>query len=210
MIQTIKKKTRKQGTLTLVYMLLLVTLVALAGCSSAKSPEPKEEEKSSNETVAETKVEEKAEVEDKKEVVTPESVAEPTAEPTHEPVVYEGIDMESTLPGAEWIESFYGIMEEPKVIVFSDETGRKEIIENGDRVYFNPDEDTIGIYLPEGAELSTTGKGLPYRETIYSSEHCVLYKMHPEKTRELKRQSAAVYIEYNGETIELPFDFMPQ
>ena len=78
----------------------------------------------------------------------PEATVESTPEATEEPVLYEGIDIESTLPGKEWIETFVNIINEPKIVVFSDETGRKEIIEEGGIVTFNPDVDLIAVYLP--------------------------------------------------------------
>lgn len=73
-----------------------------------------------------------------------------------ESIIYEGIDMESDLPGEEWMETFGGIINEPKFVVFSNNVqGRKIIAENGDVVYFNPDEDLLGLYLPdyEGIEI---------------------------------------------------------
>ncbi len=83
---------------------------------------------------------------------TPEPTAEPTPEPTPEPTIepdlYPGIDMESDLKGIAWIETFEGIITEPKVVIFSDETGRKEIVQEGTTVLFNPDKDVLALYFP--------------------------------------------------------------
>lgn len=91
---------------------------------------------------------------------TPEPTAEPTPEPTPEPVVYEGIDMESTLPGKEWIATFKGIIEEPKFVVFNDETNKKVIVENEGKVEFGKG-DTLGVFIPDGMMLGVYyGKGI--------------------------------------------------
>ncbi len=79
---------------------------------------------------------------------TAEPTPEPTAEPTPEPDLYPGIDMESDLKGIAWIETFEGIITEPKVVIFSDETGRKEIVQEGTKVSFNPDKDVLALYFP--------------------------------------------------------------
>ena len=80
-------------------------------------------------------------------------MSEPTEEPTPEPVVYEGIDMESTLPGADWLDTFDGIINEPKLVIFNDETNRKVIVENGQKIDFS-DTDALVIYIPKGKEAS--------------------------------------------------------
>lgn len=68
-------------------------------------------------------------------------------EETSEEVVYEGIDMESTLPGLEWIATFDGIITEPKFVIFNDETNKKVIVENGQEVEFC-DTDVFAVFLP--------------------------------------------------------------
>lgn len=73
-------------------------------------------------------------------------VADGTEE-TSERVVYEGIDMESTLPGLEWIATFDGIITEPKFVIFNDETNKKVIVENGQEVEFC-DTDVFAIFFP--------------------------------------------------------------
>ena len=136
------------------YAVILTTILALlmlAGCSSAKTEEVKDEPA----TIIQAEV---SEVEKETEVETvAEEVAEPTVvevetetvtETVPEPVVYEGIDMESNLPGLEWMETFKGIIDEPKIVVFNDSTNKKVIVENGAEVDFAFD-DTFAIYAPE-------------------------------------------------------------
>lgn len=71
---------------------------------------------------------------------------------TEERPVYEGVDLESALPIDEWIQTFEGIITEPKVIIMNDETGRRQIVEDGDKIYINPDTDYFVVYLPEDAK----------------------------------------------------------
>lgn len=73
--------------------------------------------------------------------------SEPMAESTPEPVTYEGIDMKSTLPGVDWIKTFDGVIEEPKMVIFNDETNKKVIVENGQKVEFSEDDNLL-IYTP--------------------------------------------------------------
>ena len=131
----------------LIVLALLVMLMAtlLTACSNQSAAAPAKEE------ATEVK-EDTAEVEQvKEEVAEPEPTAEPTPEPTPKPtpeaVVYEGIDMESTLPGEEWIKTFNGIINEPKLVVFNDDTNKKVIVESGEKVEFSK-TDTLSIYGP--------------------------------------------------------------
>ncbi len=83
------------------------------------------------------------------EEATEEDAAEAAdgTEETSEGVVYEGIDMESTLPGLEWIATFDGIIDEPKFVIFNDKTNKKVIVENGQEVEFC-DTDVFAIFFP--------------------------------------------------------------
>ena len=124
--------------------MLMATL--LTACSNQSAAAPAKEE------ATEVK-EDTAEVEQVKEVAEPEPTVEPTPEPTPEPEVskYEGIDMESTLPGIEWLDTFDGIINEPKLVVFNDDTNKKVIVENGDTVEFSL-TDTMATYVPADKE----------------------------------------------------------
>lgn len=63
---------------------------------------------------------------------------------------YEGIDMESTLPGREWVQTtFPGVIDTPKIVIYNDATNRKTIVEEGEVVVYN-ESDTFAMYLPDG------------------------------------------------------------
>lgn len=142
---------------------------------------------------------------------TEEPITEATPEPTEEPSVgYEGIDMESDLPGEEWVETFVGIIEEPKIVVFSDETGRKEIFENDSVVKLDPDTDMIGVYLPKGYTRVNKSAGITEKEYGCELEYFVYFKLKSKETRDKGVQTAALYVEFAGEEIELSFVFVPQ
>lgn len=135
------KKIIKRNILSvLVVFVMLATL--LTACSSRETTETSaKEETTKAEVTEETPAVEQVE----EEVATPE----PTEEPTPEPVVYEGIDMESTLPGEQWVASFNGIIDEPKLVVFNDETNKKVILEEGQEVDFAL-KDKVAVFIPEG------------------------------------------------------------
>lgn len=138
-----KKRTIKRSILSALVVTIMLMAALLTACSSGQVTEtPAKEETTKAEVTEET-----AEVEQEEEVATPE----PTEEPAPEPVVYEGIDMESTLPGEQWVASFYGIIDEPKLVVFNDETNKKVIIEEGQEVDFAP-ADKVAIYIPNEHE----------------------------------------------------------
>ncbi|MBR3808263.1 MAG: hypothetical protein IKJ15_07850 [Lachnospiraceae bacterium] len=65
-------------------------------------------------------------------------------------VTYEGIDFNSTLPGREWVQTtFPGVINEPKIVIFNDETNKKKIVENGEIILFD-EADTFAMFFPEG------------------------------------------------------------
>ncbi len=143
-----KKKTiKRKNILSVLAVLVMLMATLLTACSNQSVAAPAKEE------ATEVK-EDTAEVEQvKEEVAEPEPTAEPTPEPTPEPEVskYEGIDMESTLPGIEWLDTFDGIVNEPKLVVFNDDTNKKVIVENGDTVEFSL-TDTMATYVPADKE----------------------------------------------------------
>lgn len=135
---------KKKSALLVVTITLMAAL--LTACSKdqlAASTSEAETESTAEEAVPA----ENTEGEGTAEAAEPEPTAEPTPEPTPEAVVYEGIDMQSTLPGEEWIKTFNGIINEPKLVVFNDETNKKVIVENGEKVEFSK-TDTLAIYDP--------------------------------------------------------------
>ena len=137
-----KKRTKRnyfKKTLTMLAVMVMATM--LTACGSSKT------EVSFTETET-TKVE-TAKAGETEEVITEEEV---TIEPTPEPVEYEGIDMKSTLPGAEWMETFDGVIEEPKMVIFNDETNKKVIVENGQEAEISA-TDTFEIFYPNDKEI---------------------------------------------------------
>ena len=141
-----KKRTIKRNILSVLAVLIMLVATLLTACSSNQSAAvPAKEE------ATEVK-EDTAEVEQvKEEVAEPEPTAEPTPEPEVEDSKYPGIDMESTLPGIEWLDTFDGIINEPKLVVFNDDTNKKVIVENGDTVEFSL-TDTMATYVPADKE----------------------------------------------------------
>lgn len=120
-----------------------MTMSLLTACSSKQETAAP----ANNETTKAEVTEETPAAEQVEEEVTEEPELESETEPETEAVVYEGIDMESTLPGVEWIDTFNGIIHEPKLVVFNDETNKKIILENGQKVEFSKSDSMI-IYIP--------------------------------------------------------------
>lgn len=144
-----KTKRMRKHTLALLTVMVMLMATLLTACGSNQAAAPS--------TEAETTKVETAKAEETESVapVETEEVVESTAEettPTPETVVYEGIDMESTLPGLEWMDTFNGIIDEPKLIVFNDSTNKKVIVEEGQEVEME-DSDIMSIYAPKEGEL---------------------------------------------------------
>jgi len=193
-----------------VVLTTILALVMLAGCSSAKTEETKEETLTTIQ--AENGVEKESEAEtvvgEVADSLTAESETETVAEVEPEPIVYEGIDMESTLPGVEWIETFVGIIDEPKFVVFNDGTNKKVIVEDGQKVSFE-ESDTIAVYLPDGVSYSKAGGGLVEERSTYE-HYCMFTKLNMERLRKenkrLKKAGGAkffVILDNNGEEQQL-------
>ncbi len=207
----------KRIILTLVTVFSMCCLVACGGETKDNVTTGNSEAVMSNEaenstvtaeTTAEPTKEPGSEVTDV--APTEEPVTEATPEPTEEPSVgYEGIDMESDLPGEEWIETFVGIIDEPKIVVYSDITGRKEIVEQDAIVIINPDEDVIAIYLPEGYVYGGKYAGMTYTDISYS-KHSMSYFLDSKKTREKKYEMAGITFVHEGEEGNLYFEIESQ
>lgn len=143
-----KKKTIKRNILSVLAVCIMLMATLLTACSSGQATTtPASEETTKAEVTEET-----AEVEQAEEVATPEPTEEPTPEPEVEDSKYPGIDMESTLPGKEWVETFEGVIEEPLLVVFNDETNKKAIIEDGEKVKYE-EGDTFGVFVPKTTML---------------------------------------------------------
>ena len=149
-----KKKTIRRNTLNVLAVLVMLMAMLLTACSSGKTDAaPASEETSAAEADKETE-------QVKEEAAEPEPTAEPTPEPTSEAVVYEGIDMESTLPGLEWMATFDELdVKEPIIVVYNDDTNKKVIVSEGDEVEFSKSSDVLALYTPNNETM--TAMGLP-------------------------------------------------
>lgn len=139
-----KKRTIKRNILNVLAVLVMLMVMLLTACSSSKTDAvPADEETSVAE--ADKEVEQV-----KEETAEPE----PTPEPTPEAVVYEGIDMESTLPGLEWMATFDEIVNEPLIVVYNDDTNKKVIVNEGDEVEFSKSSDVLALYTPNNETMT--------------------------------------------------------
>ena len=171
-------------------VLVMLLCVMLAGCGNKASK---------------TDIVETSEVEvlaqETEEYTEPESMAEETTveetsteEIVEEIYIPEGIDMNSTLPGKQWLESFVGNVEEAVVVVFSDETGRKEVVQANSEVTFNPDKDKFGIYLPEHimGPMGCTTHAISVTESDIFSSECEILEVDAEKMRSIPERPGKV------------------
>ncbi len=168
-----KKKAfkRKRNILNVLAVLVMLMATLLTACSSGKTDvAPASEETSAAEADKEAE-------QVKEEAVEPEPTAEPTpepeptAEPTPEAVVYEGIDMESTLPGLEWMATFDEIVNEPLIVVYNDDTNKKVIVNEGDEVEFSRSSDVLALYTPNNETMTAmTISGKFNKDWIGSNE----------------------------------------
>jgi hypothetical protein len=144
-----KKRTIKRSILGALVVTIMLMAALLTACSSGQATEtPAKEETTKAEVTEET-----AEVE-QEEVATPEPTEKPTPEPEVEDSKYPGIDMESTLPGLEWIATFDEIdVDEPIIVVYNDDTNKKVIVNEGDEVEFSKSSDTIAFYTPNSETI---------------------------------------------------------
>lgn len=151
-----KKRTENPGILVALTMSMMLTIF-LSACGSDQAATSISEEEitevvSDLEETTEPAEGESTEVTEPEESAEIESTEETAPETESEQVVYEGIDMESTLPGAEWIATFNGIITEPKFVIFNDDTNKKVIVENGQEVEFD-DTDVFAIFFPLEKEI---------------------------------------------------------
>lgn len=189
----------KTNKLHLIVMTLMVSLI-LIGCGSKATTETVKteleavvkEEVPKVEEVVETKVSEEA-------AVTEEPIVEETVveEPAEEIYIPEGIDMESTLPGEEWVASFVGNVAEPVVVIYNDNSGRKEVVQANSEVTINPDEDMVAVYLNE-VEMGATSNAISVKETVVE-EYYHMYKMDSAKMRDIPERNAKITVRGGAE-----------
>ena len=157
-----KKRTRtRKNVVSMSLVMLMLATGMLTACSNGKTEETTavegaeqvEEPAQDNAAITETETEQETEdTADSEDVGEGEAEESQAAEETEtQAVVYEGIDMDSTLPGIEWIETFNGIINEPKLVIFNDDTNKKVILENGQKTDISK-SDTMIIYIPREKE----------------------------------------------------------
>ena len=189
MKKTTKNIKRRNNLILLAAMISLLSLL-LVGCSSEAATEPIKSEPEAVVKEEASKVEE-ATVE---EAVAEETVVEEKAEDFYIP---EGIDMESTLPGEEWVASFVGKVAEPVVVIYNDNTGRKEVVQAGSEVTINPDEDTIAVYWEKEGMIST-----PYAISVikrYYFDYYEIYELDSERMTNVPERPANIAVTGEGE-----------
>lgn len=188
-----KKKTNKRRVfLSVLLVMVMIVATLLAACSSGQATTTPANEET---TKAEVK-EEALEVEQVEEVTT----AEPTEEPTPEPSPVPTPDLESTLPGIEWIQTFDGIIDEPKLVVFNDSTNKKVILEELQEVEFY-DDDTLAVYIPK--ERGKMVQYLNFEEVDYHDNIVTLRKMPSCIRREGYSAAVCIDIEFDGKPMTL-------
>lgn len=74
----------------------------------------------------------------------------------------EDIDLESDLPGKEWIATFQEVVNEPLFVVFNDETNKKVVARDGESLQYEKG-DTFVVYTPTGSWI-ISDSGMPIIE----------------------------------------------
>lgn len=124
----------------LTALLLLALVITLIACGKSENVTTNDSADIENEVTAESDVQTDSEETSSNDI----AVDTPS-------VTYEGIEFNSTLPGREWVQTtFPGVIEEPKIVIYNDETNKKQIVENGEMLLFD-EADTFAMYLPDGA-----------------------------------------------------------
>lgn len=187
----------KRNILNVLMVLVMLMATLLTACSNQSAAAPAKEE------ATEVK-EDTAEVEQvKEEVAEPAPTAEPTPEPTSEPTPVPTPDTESTLPGIEWIQTFDGIVDTPKLVVFNDSTNKKIILEDFEEVEFF-DDDTLAVYIPK--ERGKVTRYLLFDEVEYYDNIVTLRKIPSAIRRDGYSSATCIDIEFDGKPMTLYCD----
>lgn len=182
----------KRNILNVLMVLVMLMAISLTACSSNKS-----DVDSTKEETTEVKGE-VAELEP-----TAEPTLKPTPEPTSEPTPIPTPDTESTLPGVEWIQTFNGIIDEPKLVVFNDSTNKKIILEDFEKVEFF-DDDTLAVYIPK--ERGKVTRYLLFDEVEYYDNIVTLRKVPSAIRRDGYSSATCIDIEFDGKPMTLYCD----
>ena len=100
----------------------------------------------------------------------PEATPEPTVEPTPEPTP----DPYADLSGKEWVKTFKDVVDEPTVVIFNDETGRKEIVEPNDLILVTDANDVLALHLPQGYAMTGQG-GFEAKDEVTGEGYKIFY-----------------------------------
>lgn len=188
-----KKKIKRGSILSvLVLVIIFIAILIKAYFSGQVYNNSTNEDTTKTETTVEIAKEEKTE-----KVATTKPTEEPTPKPTPVPTP----DTNSTLPGVEWIQSFNGIIEEPKLVVFNDENNKKIIIEDSNQEVEFYDNDTLAIYIPDN-------NGKVVRELKFEDSECydsvVIFKnISSSIMRDGYVSATIVDIEFDGKPMTL-------
>ena len=186
-----KQQFKRKRTFVLLMAMAMNMVFIFTACSSGKVEMSVSETDTTKEETVKKEVEEAS---------TPEPTAEPTPEPTLEPTPVPTPDTESTLPGVEWIQTFNGMIDEPKLVVFNDETNKKIILEDFQEVEFT-DDDTLAVYIPDGKGEVT--KYYDFEEVEYFDSVVVMRKITSVIARGGYSCPTIVELEFDGQPMEL-------
>lgn len=202
-------KNVKKRKATLVIVLLPLISMLVVACGGTKS---EENASSTTDVMLEKNTEPKETPEPTIEPeIKEETIVEDKVEETIEEDPYASIDMESTLPGLEWMATFDEILTDPVVVIYNDETNKKIIVKEGDEVEFSRTKDILAFYTPdintmplllttggfynfwrgeeELPDAATSTRQIICQDTVITeadSIDCAFQSMYKGKTREYK------------------------
>ena len=200
----------KRITKNMIVVVIGLCMLMLAACSSKAT----EEEVVGKTMAEEAVVEEATAVEVAEPEPTPEAVPEPTVVETvvEEPVdalyIPEGIDMASTLPGEEWVASFVGNVAEPVVVIYNDNSGRKEVVQANSEVTINPDEDIFAVYVNEDGMGATTHNIISTE--IIKKGYYRLLPLDSQEMRDIPERNAKVTVRGGAEDWVIEFTIISE
>lgn len=188
-------------------MLLGVSLFILTACGSTTAKEA--ENVVVEEAVIEVANSEAEETVSNHKVVL-ETIVEETVVKETEKELYipEGVVMESKLSGEEWIASFVGNVNEPVVVIFNDNNGRKEVVQEDSEVIINPDEDRIALYWTEIGTAKMIA-GISIKESINADLYDIIV-MDAEKMRNIPERPIEITMEKDSEKWYINFTIISE
>lgn len=164
------KTIKRKNILNVLAVLVMLMAMILTACGSSQAAAPTPETETTEVENAKEEVTEPAESVEP-EVAEEVVETEPTTEPETEDSKYPGIDMESTLPGLEWLATLDEIVDEPLIVVYNDDTNKKVIVKEGDEVEFSRSSDVLALYTPNNETMTAmTISGKFNKDWIGSNE----------------------------------------